>query len=201
MTLRRRQFLHLAAGAAAVPAASRIARAQLYPTRPVCIVVGFAAGGGFDVTARLIGQSLSERLDQQFVVENRTGANGNIATEVVVRSPSDGYTLLMIEPSLHGGCRDDAPIGLGDCHGHPTRGGASRILAPQLASAPGRVVRATLPPPPDATRPRQETVEPAPHPPAPGLTRSRPLVVEASRSRGSHGRPRAVRPRACRRSR
>jgi tripartite-type tricarboxylate transporter receptor subunit TctC len=99
MTLRRRQFLHLAAGAAAVPAASRIARAQLYPTRPVRIVVGFAAGGGFDVTARLISQSLSERLDQQFVVENRTGANGNIATEVVVRSPSDGYTLLMIEPT------------------------------------------------------------------------------------------------------
>ena len=96
---RRRQFLHLAAGAVALPAVSRIARAQAYPTRPVRIVVGFAAGGGFDVTARLIGQSLSERLDQQFVVENRTGANGNIATEAVVRSPPDGYTLLMIEPT------------------------------------------------------------------------------------------------------
>src|SRR5215471_7077778 len=95
----RRRILSLAAGAAVLPALPRIAWAQPYPTRPVRIVVGFAAGGGFDVTARLIGQSLSERLDQQFVVENRTGANGNIATEAVVRSPPDGYTLLMIEPT------------------------------------------------------------------------------------------------------
>jgi tripartite-type tricarboxylate transporter receptor subunit TctC len=95
----RRQFLHLAAGAVTGSAVSGVAWAQRYPTRPVRIVVGFAAGGGFDVTARLIGQSLSERLDQQFVVENRTGANGNIATEAVVRSPPDGYTLLMIEPT------------------------------------------------------------------------------------------------------
>jgi tripartite-type tricarboxylate transporter receptor subunit TctC len=93
----RRRILSLAVGAAVLPALPRLARAQPYPTRPVRIVVGFAAGGGFDVTARLIGQSLSERLDQQFVIENRTGANGNIATEAVVRSPPDGYTLLMIE--------------------------------------------------------------------------------------------------------
>jgi tripartite-type tricarboxylate transporter receptor subunit TctC len=95
----RRQFLHLAAGAAALPAMSRIARAQAYPTKPVRIIVGVAAGGVSDVTARLTGQSLSERLDQQFVVENRTGANGNIATEAVVRSPPDGYTLLLISTS------------------------------------------------------------------------------------------------------
>jgi tripartite-type tricarboxylate transporter receptor subunit TctC len=97
MIFTRCQFLHLAAGAAALPAVSSIARAQTsYPTRPVRIVVGVAAGGAFDITARLIGQSLSERLGQQFVVENRTGATGNIATEAVVRSPPDGYTLLMI---------------------------------------------------------------------------------------------------------
>src|SRR5262245_51793480 len=92
----RRQFLHLAAGAAALPAVSRIARAQTYPTRPVRIVVGFPPGGGADITARLIGQSLSERLGQQFIIENRPGAAGNIATEAVVRAPADGYTLLMI---------------------------------------------------------------------------------------------------------
>jgi tripartite-type tricarboxylate transporter receptor subunit TctC len=96
MKFLRRQFLHLAAGAAALPITSRIARAQAYPARPVRIILGFAAGGGGDVTARLTGQLLSERLDQQFVVENRTGANGNIATEAVVRSPPDGYTLLFI---------------------------------------------------------------------------------------------------------
>jgi tripartite-type tricarboxylate transporter receptor subunit TctC len=99
MKLPRRQFLHLAAGAAALPVVSRIARAQAtYPTRPVRIVVGVAAGGAFDITARIISQSLSQRLNQQFVVENRTGANGNIATEAVVRSPPDGYTLLMMSP-------------------------------------------------------------------------------------------------------
>jgi tripartite-type tricarboxylate transporter receptor subunit TctC len=95
MKLRRRQFLHLAAGAAAIPAVSRIAIAQTYPTRPVRIIAGFAAGGGLDITARLVGQSLSGRLGQQFVVENRPGAGGNIGTEAVVNAPPDGYTLLL----------------------------------------------------------------------------------------------------------
>jgi tripartite-type tricarboxylate transporter receptor subunit TctC len=93
--LPRRQFLHLAAAAAAVPAASRIARAQTYPTRPVRLIVGFPAGGATDLYARLIGQVLWERLGQQFIIENRSGASGNIGTEAVVRAAPDGYTLLM----------------------------------------------------------------------------------------------------------
>ena len=95
MKLPRRQFLHLAAAAAALPAVSRIAAAQAYPTRVVHIVVGFAAGGGVDITARLIGQWLSERLGQSFVIDNRPGAGGNIGTETVVNAPADGYTLLL----------------------------------------------------------------------------------------------------------
>ena len=91
----RRQFLHLAAGAAALPAMSRIARAQAYPTRPVRLVVGYAPGGAGDISTRLLGQWLSERLGQQFIIENRTGAGTNIATESVVRAAADGYTLLM----------------------------------------------------------------------------------------------------------
>ena len=94
--LGRRQFLHLAAGAAALPAMSRVARAQTYPTRPVRIVVGFPPGGGADITARLIGQWLSERLGQPFIIDNRPGAGSNIATEAVVRAPADGYTLLLV---------------------------------------------------------------------------------------------------------
>ena len=94
----RRQFLHLAAGAAALPAMSRIAFAQAYPTRPVHFIVGLAAGGGADILARLMGQWLSERLGHQFVVENRPGAGTNVATEAVVRAPADGYTLLMVLP-------------------------------------------------------------------------------------------------------
>jgi tripartite-type tricarboxylate transporter receptor subunit TctC len=92
----RRQFLHLAAGAAALSAASRIARAQAYPARPVRIIVPFAPGGVSDITARLIGQWLSERLGQQFVIDNRPGGGGNIGTEAVVRAPADGYTLLLV---------------------------------------------------------------------------------------------------------
>ena len=95
MKLPRRNLLHLAAGAAALPAVSRIASAQAYPTRPVRIIVGFAPSGATDIMARLIGQWLSERLGQQFIVENRPGAASNIATEAVVNAPPDGYTLLV----------------------------------------------------------------------------------------------------------
>ena len=96
MKLPRRQLLRLAAGAAALPAVARTASAQSYPTRPVRIVVGFAAGQAIDIVTRIVGQSLSERLGQQFIIENRPGAGGNIGTEVVVRAPPDGYTLLAI---------------------------------------------------------------------------------------------------------
>ena len=99
MKLPRRQFLHLAAGAAALPAVSRIGWAQAYPTRPVRLIVGWPPGGAADVVGRLTGQLLSERLGQQFVIENRPGASGNIATEAVVRAPPDGYTLLVIASS------------------------------------------------------------------------------------------------------
>src|SRR5437870_12987351 len=95
----RRRFLHLAVGAAALPAVSRMARAQAYPTRPVRIIVGFAAGGPLDISTRLIGQWLSERLGQQFIVENRVGAGSNLATEAVVRARPDGYTLLAASAS------------------------------------------------------------------------------------------------------
>jgi tripartite-type tricarboxylate transporter receptor subunit TctC len=94
--LPRRQFLHLTAGAAALPALSSIARAQAYPSRPVRIIIGFPPGGGADIVARLIAQWLSERLGGPFVVENRPGAGGNIGTEAVVRAPADGYTLLLV---------------------------------------------------------------------------------------------------------
>jgi tripartite-type tricarboxylate transporter receptor subunit TctC len=96
--LRRRQFLHLAAGAATLPAASRIARAQTYPTRPVRLVVPTAAGSATDIVGRLVGQWLSERLGQPFVIENRAGAGQNIGTEAVVRAPPDGHTLLLVGP-------------------------------------------------------------------------------------------------------
>ena len=117
----RRQFLHLAAGAAALPAVSRIARAQTYPSRPVRFIVGYAPGGGNDIVARLIGQWLSERLGQHFIVENRPGAATNIAAEAVVNAPPDGYTLLLagtpnaINATLYGNLkfnfiRDIAPV-------------------------------------------------------------------------------------------
>jgi tripartite-type tricarboxylate transporter receptor subunit TctC len=121
INLRRRTFLHLAAGAAALPAISRISWAQAYPTRPVRIIVGFAAGGAFDIAARLIGKRLSERLAQPFIVENRPGASTNIATEAVVHAPADGYTLLLagavntVNATLYGNLkfdfiRDIAPV-------------------------------------------------------------------------------------------
>jgi tripartite-type tricarboxylate transporter receptor subunit TctC len=91
----RRQFMRLAGGVAALPFLRRPAQADTYPSRPVRILVGFAAGGNFDLVARVLGQSLSERLGQQFVIENRPGASSNLATEAAIRAPADGYTLLM----------------------------------------------------------------------------------------------------------
>src|SRR5215467_13674830 len=99
MKIPRRRFLQLAAGAAALPAASRVASAQVYPSRPVRVVVGYAAGDLNDVVARLTGQWLSERLGQPFIIENRPGANTNIATEAAVKAPPDGYTLLQVSAS------------------------------------------------------------------------------------------------------
>jgi tripartite-type tricarboxylate transporter receptor subunit TctC len=118
----RRQFLHLTASAAALPVVATIAKAQAYPTRPVRIVVGFAPGGPNDINARLISQWLSERLGQQFIVDNRPGAAGNIAMESVVKSPPDGYTLVMVATSSAANAtlydnlafnflRDIAPVG------------------------------------------------------------------------------------------
>ena len=100
MRIRRRSFLHLAVGAAALPAASRLTWAETYPTHPVRIIVGFAAGSTTDTLARLIGQWLSQRLGQQFIIENRPGAGGNVGAEAVVRSTPDGYTLLMVPPAV-----------------------------------------------------------------------------------------------------
>src|SRR5262250_3375820 len=95
MKLPRRKFLHLAAGAIALPASLRLARAQTWPNRPVRVIIGYTPGGSADLTARLMGQWLSERLGQQFVIENRPGGGSNIGTEAVVRAPADGYTLLL----------------------------------------------------------------------------------------------------------
>src|SRR5262250_2757524 len=96
MKLPRRNFLHLAAGAAALPALPQIARAQGYPSRPINLVIPFPAGGAPDIIGRLTGQWLSERLGQPFVIENRPGFGSNIATEAVVRAPADGYALLLV---------------------------------------------------------------------------------------------------------
>ena len=143
MKLPRRKVLLLAAGAAALPAVARVASAQAYPTRPVRIVVGFAAGGSTDIGARLIGQWLQERLGQPFVIENRPGAGTNIATEMVVRAPPDGYTLLMVGPSSAVNAtlydkldfvflRDIAPV-------------ASLIREPQIMLANPSVMTKTVP--------------------------------------------------------
>src|SRR5262245_605870 len=99
MKLPRRQFLHLAAGAAALPGASRIACAQAYPTRPVRLIIGYPPGGSADTTARLMAQWLSERLGQSVIVESRPGGGTNIAIEAVVRATPDGYTLLLVAPA------------------------------------------------------------------------------------------------------
>jgi len=100
MKLSRRHFLHLAASAAALPAVSRFAWAESYPAHPVRIIVGFAAGSTTDILARLMGQWLSQRLGQQFIVENRPGAGGNVGAETVVQATADGYTLLMVPPAV-----------------------------------------------------------------------------------------------------
>ena len=121
MKLARRRFLYLAAGAAALPAVSPIATAQTYPTRPVRFIIGYPAGGSADLTARLLGQWLSERLGQPFVIESRPGSGTNIATETVVNAPPDGYTLLLVAPANainatlyeklnHNFMRDIAPV-------------------------------------------------------------------------------------------
>src|SRR5258707_292081 len=99
MRFPRRQFLQLAAGAAVLPAVSRIAKAQTYPARPVRLIIGYTPGGSADLTARLMGQWLSERLGQPFVIEKRPGGGTNIATQTVVRAPPDGYTLLLAAPA------------------------------------------------------------------------------------------------------
>src|SRR5262250_3588913 len=99
MKLPRRNFLHLAAGAAALPAVSRVAWAQAYPTRPVHLIVPLGPAGASDITARLIGQWLSDRLGQQFVIENRPGGGTNIGTEAAAKATADGYTLLMVGTS------------------------------------------------------------------------------------------------------
>ena len=99
MKFPRRKFLYLAAGAAALPALPRLAKAQAYPSRPIRLIIGYTPGGSADLTARLMGQWLSERLGQSFVVENRPGGGTNIATEAVVRAPPDGYTFLLAAPA------------------------------------------------------------------------------------------------------
>jgi hypothetical protein len=133
MKLPRRRFLHQAAGAAAMPALSRITWAQTYPTRPVRIIVGFAAGGTNDILARLIGQWLSDKLGQPYLVEDRPGAGGNIATEAVVRARADGYTLHLastpdtvnatLYDKLNNFIRDIAPVA--SIMHTPCRGGQS----------------------------------------------------------------------------
>jgi tripartite-type tricarboxylate transporter receptor subunit TctC len=100
MKIRRRAFLHLVAGASALPAVSRLARADTYPSHPVRFVVGFAAGSTSDILARLMGQWLSQRLGQQFIIENRPGAGGNVGAEEVSKAAGDGYTLLMVPPAV-----------------------------------------------------------------------------------------------------
>src|SRR6516164_3721399 len=99
MKLPRRNFLHLAAGAAALPAVLRIARAQTYPARPVHWIVSFSAGGANDIVARTIGQYLSDQLGQQFIIENRVGAGGNIGMQAALASPPDGYTIVFVGPN------------------------------------------------------------------------------------------------------
>ena len=125
MKFSRRTFLHLAVSAAALPAVPRISRAQVYPSRPVRIVVGFPAGGATDIQARLMGQWLSDRLGQQFIIENRAGASGNIGTEAVAKAPADGYTLLQVVPRMQSMPRS-TPISIST-----SSGTSHRLFAPR----------------------------------------------------------------------
>jgi tripartite-type tricarboxylate transporter receptor subunit TctC len=153
--MKRRQFLHLAAAAAAIPALARSAGAQTYPTRPVHLIEGFGAGSAPDIVARLIGQSLSERLGQSFIVENRAGASGNIATEAVVRASPDGYTLILVTAANainatifklnHDFIRDIAPVAsiarvplVMEVHPSVPSGSVSEFIAYAKAS-PGKI--------------------------------------------------------------
>jgi hypothetical protein len=142
MKLPRRTLLHLAAGAAVVPAFARSAGAQSYPARPVRVIVGFPAGGPTDITARLIGQWLSERLGQQFVIDNRPGAGSNIAVETAVRAPPDGYTLLIVGAtnavSLAGDFRRRRPP---DSSRGRRTAGARGVRAVRAGRLPGRQSR------------------------------------------------------------
>ena len=144
----RRQFLQLAAGAAALPPTSSIASAQAYPARPVRLVIGYTPGGSADLTARLMGQWLSEKLGQSFVIENRPGGGTNIATEAVLRATPDGYTLLLVAPAnaINATLYDKLPLrfheGDGADRGHHSlsqrRGGAS-VAADQVDSRTDRL--------------------------------------------------------------
>ena len=155
MRLPRRTFLRLAAAAVALPAVSRIASAQAYPSRPIRIIIGYTPAGSADITARLMGQWLSERLGQTVVIENRPGAGTNLATEAVVRAPADGYTLLLVAPANainatlfeklnHNYLRDIAPVAginrFSQCHGgEPVGAGQDRSRVHRLCqSQPGQ---------------------------------------------------------------
>ena len=137
MKLPRRNFLHLAAAAAALPVVPRIAFAQAYPTRPVRVIVPFAPAGTTDIAARLMGQWLSEHLGQQFVIENRPGASTTIGTEAVVRAPADGYTLLLATAaSASSRPRTSARIRALACDPHDSQRPASTSTTCQVAQRP-----------------------------------------------------------------
>ena len=143
MQFPRRQFFHVVAGAAVLPAAPRIARAESYPSRPVRIIVGFAAGSTTDILARLMGQWLSAQFGQQFVVENRPGAGGNVGAETVVNAPADGYTLLMVPPAVAANPTLYAHLSFDFLHDTMPVGGVVRV--PNVAEVNPSVPVKTIP--------------------------------------------------------